>query len=81
MIVFESQQVRGLLRMIASVEPADIGCDECYGRVSEYAEWQLLRQPLPEGMRAIESHLRQCPCCRDEYAALLEGLREIEGTE
>jgi len=70
-------QFTSLINMIATAEPVDIGCDECFGQVAEYAEMQLCQQGIPEGMQAIERHLRQCPCCRDEYNALLEGMRAI----
>ncbi|MEI8212338.1 MAG: hypothetical protein WCI02_09325 [Planctomycetota bacterium] len=73
-----THQTEDLVRMIVTVEPDAIGCDECFGRVAEYADWQLSRQEIPEGMRAIENHLRQCPCCRDEYRALLDGLEAID---
>lgn len=72
-----SHQIDSLIAMVATVEPDEISCDECYGRVAEYAEWQLSKRELPEAFQAIESHLRQCPCCRDEYRALLEALEEI----
>ncbi|MCU0707705.1 MAG: hypothetical protein MUF23_05390 [Pirellula sp.] len=70
-------QFTSLIQMIATAEPDDIGCEECFGQVAEFAEMQLSQQGVPEGMRAIERHLQQCPCCRDEYHALLEGMRAI----
>jgi len=76
-MLLNAYQITSLLDMIVTVESSDIGCDECFGRVAEYAEFQLARQPLPEAFRSIEAHLRQCPCCRDEYRALLEGMSEL----
>lgn len=77
-MLLSPHQIGDLVRMITTVEPDEIGCDECFGYVAEYAEWQLTRQAVPDGMRAIENHLRQCPCCRDEYRALLQGLEAVD---
>jgi predicted anti-sigma-YlaC factor YlaD len=70
-------QFTSLIDMIATAEPDDMDCDECFGQVAEYAEMKLSQQGVPEGMQAIERHLQQCPCCRDEYNALLEGMRAL----
>lgn len=33
---------------------------------------------LSEGMMVVQRHLEQCPCCKGEYEALLDALRELE---
>lgn len=71
------QQFAGLLEMVLIAEPDELGCNDCFGQVAEYADYQLARLETPAALRAIENHLRQCPCCRDEYMALLEGLQAI----
>lgn len=65
-------------QMVFTTEPDAIGCEECFGRVAEYAEMQLANRPIPEALQAIARHLEQCPCCRDEYRALLEALERYE---
>jgi hypothetical protein len=73
MAITQSQWL-ALSQMVITTEPDAIGCDECFGRVAEYAELQMSRLPIPLAMKAIQRHLEQCPCCRDEYRALLESL-------
>lgn len=75
-----TQQINDLVAMVITVEADEVDCEECFGRVAEFAQLQLTGQSLNAGMQAIEKHLQQCPCCRDEYQALLEGLKEIEWT-
>lgn len=76
-MTLSTEKVAGFIQMIVSVEPDSIGCDECFGRVAEFAEAQISQHGIPDGFEAIERHLQQCPCCRDEYRALLEGLQAM----
>lgn len=72
------QQIQILVGLIATTEPDSVNCDECYGRIGEFAEMALEGREIPEGMKVIQTHLEQCPCCKDEYEGLLEALRELE---
>ena len=60
-----TQQMNILLKLIATAEPDGLDCDGCLARVSEYAETELASLEIPEAMRAVEVHLKQCPCCED----------------
>ena len=72
------EKIQVLVGLIATTEPDSLNCDECFGRIGEFAEMALEGREIPEGMKVIERHLVQCPCCKDEYEALLEALRELE---
>lgn len=72
-----AEQVTHLVAMVITVQPDEIDCEECFGRVAEYAQMQLTGGSLDQGMQAIQRHLQQCPCCRDEYQALLEALSAL----
>lgn len=77
------QQVSDLVGMVVTVQADDIDCDICHGRVAEYAQLLLVGGTWNEGddgvsLDAIKRHIEQCPCCRDEYLALLEGLKELK---
>ncbi len=74
------KQVLSLLGKVISTEEDAINCDQCLSHLAEFAETELAGQDVPEALEAIAAHLRQCECCRDEYDALLEGLRAIEET-
>ena len=73
------EQVNNLLGMVGSVESDELDCEGCFGRIAEFAELYLSQQEIPEAMRIVETHLQQCLCCKDEFNALLKGLKEIEG--
>ena len=64
--------------MISSAQADSLDCDGCYDQLAEFADAQLAGRELPDALKAVESHLHQCCCCKDEYKALLEGLREIQ---
>lgn len=73
------EQISGLLGLVQSVESDQLDCDGCFVHIAEFAELHLNHQDIPEAMRLVETHLQQCCCCRDEFEALLKGLRAIEG--
>ena len=75
------EQIKQLLQMVAASQPDGLDCDGCYGQLAEFAESQLLDKNIPAALRTVETHLTHCACCQDEFNALLEGLRAIEGGE
>ena len=72
-----NKQISNLLGMVASGEPDRLDCDGCFEQLAEFAEIHLTSREIPEALRAVETHLRQCACCREEFDALLEGLRAL----
>ena len=77
-MALSKEQIRSLLGMISRTEQDSVECDACFDHLAEFAETELAGQEIPGALRAIENHLEQCACCRDEYQALIEGLRAIE---
>lgn len=78
-MTISKEQIASLLGLVSSTKQDDLDCDGCYGRLAEFAELHLASQEIPEAMQAVERHLQQCLCCKDEYNALLDGLRDLEG--
>lgn len=72
------QQIAQLMRMIADASPDCLDCEGCYDQIAEFADRQLKQQAISDAMREVENHLKQCPCCHNEYQVLLEGLKEME---
>ena len=72
------EQLTGLVGLIDSVEPDELDCDGCFGQIAEFAELHLAGQEVPAAMQAVETHLRQCVCCKDEFNALLKALEAID---
>jgi len=70
-------QLRSLLTQVICAQQDPLDCDRCYEHVAEFAEAELTGKPLCEALQAVRTHLQSCPCCRDEYNALMEGLKEV----
>ena len=71
------EQIQTLFGLIVTTETDTLNCDECFGRVGEFAECALEGRDPEEGMKVIQRHLEQCPCCKGEFEALMEALREL----
>jgi len=56
----------------------EIGCDDCFEELHEFAEMELAGKSPEEAKPLVKDHLDKCGSCREEYQALLEALRNIE---
>jgi len=71
-------QISNLMDMVLSVEPDQTDCDGCLGQIAQFADFHLESKEVPEAMKAVQTHLEQCLCCKDEFNALLKALDAIE---
>ena len=78
MTTLSKEQIQTLCGLIVTTETDQMTCDDCFGRIGEFAEHALEGRELSEGMKVIQMHLEQCPCCRGEYEALIDALQEVE---
>jgi hypothetical protein len=70
-----------LKKLIKSAQMAtehEIGCDECFDELHEFAEMELAGKSPAEAKPLVKDHLDKCGSCREEYQALLEALQNIE---
>jgi len=72
-----NEQISSLLGMISASKEDLSDCDGCFDHLAEFADTELAGREIPDALKAVESHLQQCSCCKDEYQTLLKGLREI----
>ena len=77
-MVLTNDQITSLMSLISTTESDDLDCDGCFGNIAEFAERELTNQDVPDALKSVETHLKQCTCCKDEYSALLEGLRALD---
>lgn len=80
-MALSSEELNRLVRLATSVTDDEMDCDECFTHLAEFAETQLANRPLNEVMQAVQNHLHNCPCCRDEYETLLEALKATQALE
>ena len=74
-----AQQTRELLRWVGRTKDQEIGCEECYRRVAEFADSALGDLPMTERLEAVRHHLSVCAECREEFEALERAMAEGGG--
>ena len=70
-------QIDKLLDLVSATLDDCLDCDGCFEQVAEFAESELTDRPLSEAQQSVRTHLESCPCCEDEYQALLDGLQAM----
>lgn len=68
--------LRQLVEKVLDTRPVEVGCDDCAVRLDRFAEMTLAGLEPREALPLIEEHLEMCPCCREEFEALVDALRE-----
>ncbi len=70
--------LKNLIKSAQMAADYEIGCDECFDELHEFAELELAGKSPEEAKPLVKDHLDKCGSCREEYQALLEALRAIE---
>ena len=70
-------QLRSLLRASVRTMAGEIACDACYDALDRFAEAHLAGLDAADALPRVAEHLAVCHECRDEFEALLDGLRAI----
>ena len=70
--------LKSLIKSAQMATEHEIGCDECFDELHEFAEMELAGKSPAEAKPLIKDHLDKCGSCREEYETLLEALRNIE---
>ena len=73
-----AEQISKLIALVASTTKDAMDCDGCLGHISEFAEVTLAGKTATESMELVETHLVNCPCCADEFQALLDALSGVD---
>ncbi len=70
--------LKKLIRMVSMTTPGEIGCDECFDKLEQFAELKLAGETPENAMPLVAEHLEKCGECRQEFTALLEALSELQ---
>lgn len=70
--------IKKLLNAAINSRPDEIGCDDCFEKLHDFAEMKLKGKSPEEAMPLVQDHLKRCGDCREEYEALLEALKNIQ---
>jgi anti-sigma factor RsiW len=60
-------------RLLGPAEP-EVSCEECFARLDEYVDRELLRGDAERVMPGLAAHLRGCPACAEDHASLRDFL-------
>lgn len=73
------EEIDNLLHLIGLTRDEEINCERCLSQIAEFAEQQLARKSISEGLAAVAHHLAVCCECREEYEALARVLEKLNG--
>ena len=73
------EQIAELLRQIGLTRDEEIDCERCLALVAEFAERELAGRSVPAALESVAHHLAICAECCEEYEALLEALKAMDG--
>jgi hypothetical protein len=79
-VTLGNEEYRELARALLATCPDEIDCERWLEDVGLYLDLVEAGRPIPESLRPIEEHLRICPDCAEEYAAMREALGELGGS-
>jgi hypothetical protein len=68
-------EVVKLVKAVAETREAEIGCDECFGRLDRFAEAELSGLDAAAAMPLVGDHLAKCADCRGTLEALRRAVR------
>jgi hypothetical protein len=72
-----SEVLKKMVNSIAMTRPDEIGCDECFEQLDQFAEQMLVGKPAAEAMPLVQDHLNRCKDCSEEFEALLEAVKSL----
>lgn len=73
-----TELLKQLIKASVDAHPDEIGCDDCYEKLHEFAELKLAGKSPEEAMPLVEDHLNRCPECQTEFKILLDALKATE---
>ena len=68
-------QIQKLMAIVRSATEDNMSCDECFENVATFVDNEIAGVSQEGIMKLVEIHLKNCPCCKDEYETLLAALK------
>lgn len=69
--------IKKIVRIATQSRSDEIGCDDCFDQLHDFAEMKLQGKSPEEAMPLVQDHLNRCSDCLEEYEALLEALKSL----
>lgn len=70
--------LKKLINAASKTRDDEIGCDECFEKLHEFAELKLKGKSPEQAMPLVEDHLKRCGDCKEEFEMLLESLEDLK---
>ncbi len=70
--------LKKMIRMVKMTKSDEIGCDECFEELHQFAEMKLAGKSPEDAMPLVKDHLDRCGSCREENEALLEAMEGLQ---
>lgn len=70
--------LKKLIKTASKTRENEIGCDDCYDKLHEFAEMKLMGKSPEKAMPLVEDHLKRCGDCKEEFEMLLESLESLK---
>jgi hypothetical protein len=77
MMKLNTDVLKKLISKLPATHEAEIGCDECFDELHQFAEMELKGKSPEQAMPLVREHLDNCGECREEYQALLNALKAL----
>ena len=68
--------LKNLIQAASKTHEDEIGCDDCFEKMHEFAEMKLAGKSAEKAMPLVEDHLKRCGECKEEFEVLLEALKK-----
>ncbi len=69
-----------MVMMVKMTKSEEIGCDDCFDEMNEFAEMELAGKSPERAMPLVEEHINRCRDCKEEYEALVEAMKSLKDT-
>jgi predicted RNase H-like HicB family nuclease len=73
----DKKVVKYLIANVEATHEHELSCGGCFQEISKFAELKLLGKSPEEAMPLVQEHLDNCHECKEEYEALLEGVKKL----
>ena len=71
------EKLKFFINKIAATRPDEIGCDDCYEQLSQFADMLRDGKDPAKLMPLMQHHLEMCSICGEEFEALVEALEAV----
>jgi len=72
--------LKKMVMMVKMTKSEEIGCDDCFDEMNEFAEMELAGKSPERAMPLVEEHINRCRDCKEEYEALVEAMKSLKDT-